>query len=74
MEAYLGRYAGLLLYLKEMDESMYSRFCGVREFQYLQLLLTNLSQGILLRHERTSQKTDGEFTVDLRWTAEKDAR
>lgn len=28
MEAYLGRYAGLLLYLKEMDESIYSRFCG----------------------------------------------
>jgi hypothetical protein len=51
MEAYLGRYAGLLLYLKEMDESMYSRFCGVREFQCLQLLLTDLSQGILLRHE-----------------------
>ncbi|KAG1784128.1 exocyst complex component Sec3-domain-containing protein [Suillus placidus] len=28
MDAYLGRYAGLLLYLKEMDESIYSRFCG----------------------------------------------
>ncbi|KAG2150186.1 exocyst complex component Sec3-domain-containing protein [Suillus cothurnatus] len=28
MQAYLGRYAGLLLYLKEMDESIYSRFCG----------------------------------------------
>ncbi|KAG0704350.1 exocyst complex component Sec3-domain-containing protein [Suillus ampliporus] len=28
MEAYLGRYAGLLLYLKEMDESVYSKFCG----------------------------------------------
>ncbi|KAG1757754.1 exocyst complex component Sec3-domain-containing protein [Suillus lakei] len=28
MEAYLGRYAGLLLYLKEMDESIYSRLCG----------------------------------------------
>lgn len=28
MEAYLGRYAGLLLYLKEMDENIYSRFCG----------------------------------------------
>ncbi|KAG2120700.1 exocyst complex component Sec3-domain-containing protein [Suillus discolor] len=28
METYLGRYAGLLLYLKEMDESVYSRFCG----------------------------------------------
>lgn len=51
METYLGRYAGLLLYLKEMDESVYSRFCGVREFQYLQPLLTDLSQGILLGHQ-----------------------
>lgn len=30
MEAYLGRYAGLLLYLKEMDESIYSKSCAVR--------------------------------------------
>ncbi|OAX44413.1 hypothetical protein K503DRAFT_706401 [Rhizopogon vinicolor AM-OR11-026] len=28
MEAYLGRYAGLLLYLKEMDESIYSKSCA----------------------------------------------
>ncbi|KIJ68210.1 hypothetical protein HYDPIDRAFT_24509 [Hydnomerulius pinastri MD-312] len=28
MESYLGRYAGLLLYLKEMDESVYSKFCA----------------------------------------------
>jgi hypothetical protein len=29
MESYLGRYAGLLLYLKEMDEAVYSKFCAV---------------------------------------------
>lgn len=34
MEAYLGRYAGLLCYLKEMDESLYSKSCAVREFQH----------------------------------------
>ncbi|KAF8846217.1 hypothetical protein BDN67DRAFT_960913 [Paxillus ammoniavirescens] len=28
MESYLGRYAGLLLYLKEMDEAVYSKFCA----------------------------------------------
>lgn len=32
MEAYLGRYSPLLLYLKEMDESMYSKSCAVRDF------------------------------------------
>lgn len=31
METYLGRYAGLLLYLKEMDETLYSKFCAVRD-------------------------------------------
>lgn len=28
IEAYLGRYAGLMLYLKEMDESIYGRLCA----------------------------------------------
>ncbi|KAG8219670.1 exocyst complex component Sec3-domain-containing protein [Butyriboletus roseoflavus] len=28
MQSYLGRYAGLLLYLKEMDETVYSKFCA----------------------------------------------
>jgi len=32
MEAYLGRYAGLVLYLKEMDENIYSKSCAVRKF------------------------------------------
>jgi hypothetical protein len=30
MEQYLGRYAGLMLYLKEMDEKVYAKLCAVR--------------------------------------------
>lgn len=30
MEHYLGRYAGLMLYLKEMDENIYGKLCAVR--------------------------------------------
>lgn len=29
IEDYLGRYAGLMLYLKEMDESVYAKLCAV---------------------------------------------
>jgi hypothetical protein len=29
IEVYLGRYAGLMLYLKEMDENVYGRLCAV---------------------------------------------
>lgn len=29
LESYLGRYSGLMLYLKEMDESRYSKVCAV---------------------------------------------
>ncbi|KAG6821354.1 hypothetical protein H0H93_014151 [Arthromyces matolae] len=28
MEAYLGRYSGLVLYLKEMDENLYAKLCA----------------------------------------------
>ena len=29
LESYLGRYAGLMLYLREMDENIYSKLCAV---------------------------------------------
>jgi hypothetical protein len=29
-EKYLGRYSGLILYLKEMDELIYGKLCAVR--------------------------------------------
>lgn len=32
LEQYLGRYAGLMLYLKEMDEKVYAKLCAVRSF------------------------------------------
>lgn len=28
-ESYIGRYCGLILYLKEMDESVYAKICAV---------------------------------------------
>jgi len=30
LEKYLGRYSGLILYLKEMDEGVYAKLCAVR--------------------------------------------
>lgn len=29
LEKYLGRYSGLILYLKEMDEVVYAKLCAV---------------------------------------------
>lgn len=34
MEKYLGRYAALVLYLKEMDESTYAKLCAVSGCMY----------------------------------------
>lgn len=35
LETYLARYSGLILYLKEMDESTYGKLCGVRQLHIL---------------------------------------
>lgn len=29
LETYLGRYSGLMIYLREMDENVYSKLCAV---------------------------------------------
>jgi exocyst complex component 1 len=29
LEEYLGRYGGLLIYLKEMDDNIYAKLCAV---------------------------------------------
>ncbi len=34
LETYLERYRGLLLYLKEMDESAYAKICAVGTFKH----------------------------------------
>ena len=41
MESYLGCYAGLIIYLKEMDESIYAKLCAVRVIYLLKI--TSLS-------------------------------
>jgi hypothetical protein len=75
IEAYLGRYAGLMLYLKEMDETIYGKLCAVR-IQALFLLasatdddnLTGcrsvalITPGILLFYERTPSNPDHFLT------------
>lgn len=44
METYLGRYAGLILYLKEMDEGVYSKLCAVSMLAYFGLIGANHGQ------------------------------
>lgn len=53
VEDYLGRYAGLMLYLKEMDESVYGKLCAVRIFLGI-IYSYNSVLGILLRCKSTS--------------------
>ena len=43
MEIYLGRYSGLLLYLREMDESLYAKLCAVSEADTLSHRHLNIS-------------------------------
>ena len=45
LEKYLGRYSGLILYLREMDEAVYAKLCAVCTpcFVYLPLLALSKS-------------------------------
>lgn len=51
LESYLGRYCGLMLYLKEMDESRYSKVCAVSPFlvTMINLFLRLVLVDVLLR-------------------------
>jgi hypothetical protein len=44
IEIYLGRYTGLMLYLKEMDEGLYAKLCAVSGVDTLCCCHLNLSQ------------------------------
>jgi len=44
LEKYLGRYSGLILYLKEMDEAVYAKLCAVCPPYLVHLLLAVLSR------------------------------
>ena len=44
VEVYLGRYSGLILYLKEMDEVSYAKLCAVCFDQHTEDCLAILSR------------------------------
>lgn len=47
LEAYLSRYGGIMLYLREMDENVYSKLCAVRR-----AWLHSTAQADFLNHAR----------------------
>ena len=53
---YLGRYSGLILYLKEMDEAMYAKLCAVRVHLLCPFATTGTDQvmelGVFFRRKR----------------------
>ena len=44
LEKYLGRYSGLILYLKELDEATYAKLCAVCTLRSIHLSLPGLSR------------------------------
>lgn len=58
MENYLGRYSGLILYLKEMDEGAYARLCAVCNPLCEGVYGTHASLGLLLSVQPAPQNTD----------------
>jgi len=44
LEKYLGRYSGLILYLREMDEATYAKICAVCTLPTIHLSLPALSR------------------------------
>lgn len=53
-ETYLGRYGGLMLYLKEMDETMYGKLCAVCFFSFSSLKSNESHIDVNSRHRRIS--------------------
>ena len=47
LEDYLGRYSGLMLYLREMDETIYSKLCAVSSLFFGNTELSLLSYTFL---------------------------
>ena len=63
LEGYLGRYCGLMLYLKEMEEIKYSKVCAVSVHPSgmctsISIITFVILPGVLLGRERTSRKAD----------------
>jgi hypothetical protein len=71
LENYLGRYSGLMLYLKEMDESVYAKICGVSEHELCIPIINSTGKGVLLRCERSTWYAD-EGVISRIWRHDQD--
>lgn len=72
MESFLGRYSGLILYLKEMDEGIYSKLCAVCHafassfYSYIHTIYL----GLFHSGERASRSSSQGATLYLRWVGQ----
>lgn len=67
LENYLGRYGGLMLYLKEMDESVYGKLCAVCSSVFDLGRARSLSLGVLLCRKQPSHDPDQGFPVYMQY-------
>lgn len=76
LEAYLGRYCGLMLYMREMDESIYGKTCGVKRSHLCEHAhgLTLFSAGLLFCGQRSAQHADESPVFFLSGFGEKSFR
>ena len=63
LESYLGRYGGLMLYLKEMDEAVYGKLCAVCGFSIPSEHSTSRILGVFLCREQFAHGPDQSFPV-----------
>lgn len=79
IEEYLGRYCGLMLYVKEMDEAVYGRLCAVSCCLHLDLVdpfadRIRFQTGIFLCLERIARYADQGVTRCLPWASQESIR
>jgi hypothetical protein len=61
LESYLGRYAGLMLYIREMDENIYSKICAVFRIYHSRMFSHKLSLVLLLCRKQSSQYSNEDI-------------
>ena len=75
MESALGRYSGLILYLKEMDEDRYAKLCAVRDCDCGNYVWKCLTCTVIFLHgKRASRQADEGNVNDVRWDDKKGSR
>jgi hypothetical protein len=74
MDQYLGRYSGLILYLKEMDEISYAKLCAVSRTPYKHASHLHAGVGVLLSIQRAAWHTGQGHPFDVQQHGEEAPR